>query len=224
MVNLASGIDRGNAGVIGAVGEEDRFETQLLGGLTHTFEALGSPTGNGTLSDTFLTLYANDGTTILSSDDNSGAGLNSRLSFTPGATGTYFVGVSGFGSNTGSYLVRGYHNADGLASTATTRSVRIGARSNGTLSGSGDHDWFRVNLVRGRTYNFTMNDPADNLDTFLGLRSNTGAVLRSDDDSGPGLNSRIADFRATRTGAFFLDAGAFADAGVGNYVLSARLV
>ncbi|GIK56874.1 MAG: DUF11 domain-containing protein [Chloroflexi bacterium] len=51
----------------------------------------GSQTGRG---DTYLELYDTDGATLLAADDNNGAGLNSRLQFTPSVDGRYYLRVS----------------------------------------------------------------------------------------------------------------------------------
>lgn len=174
------------------------------------------------MGDSFITLY-DESFNALASDDDGGAGFNSLLHYTPGTTGTYFVGVSGFSNNTGTYKVLGYTFKDRKASTAAIGPLSIGAAQTGTISGSFDHDWFQINLVKGKHYNFSLTDSANTMDTFLTLRTGAGASIKSDDDSGPGLNSKIANFKATKTGKYYLDASAFSN-GVGNYSIVASLV
>jgi len=55
------------------------------------------------LPDTFLRLLSNDGATVATTDDDSGAGLNSFISYTPTATGTYYLSAQAFSSNVGTY-------------------------------------------------------------------------------------------------------------------------
>lgn len=56
-----------------------------------------------TLTDSILTLYGADGTTVLAEDDNSGNILASKLKFTPKVTETVFVRVTSFGFSGGTY-------------------------------------------------------------------------------------------------------------------------
>ncbi|MGH9916113.1 MAG: hypothetical protein ACRD63_12610, partial [Pyrinomonadaceae bacterium] len=45
---------------------------------------------------------------------------------------------------------------DAAGSTATTYTLAIGKTAQGQVSTTGDHDWFKVNLVAGQTYTFAM--------------------------------------------------------------------
>lgn len=61
----------------------------------------GNDSGSGTLPDPFLTLRNAAGAEIVSNDDWDS--LDSRIEFTPTATGTYYLDAQGLGSNTGTY-------------------------------------------------------------------------------------------------------------------------
>ncbi len=77
------------SGVFDISEDEDWYRVDLSAGRSYTFQtsALGASV------DTLLELYDTDGVTRLASDDNSGGGKASRLGWTPGSSGTYFVRV-----------------------------------------------------------------------------------------------------------------------------------
>ena len=69
---------------------DDWFAIRLLASKNYIFNLEGSPTGKGTATDTFLGLYGPTGN-FIQENDNSGVGLNARLSYTPQETGTYYI-------------------------------------------------------------------------------------------------------------------------------------
>jgi len=73
----------------------------LVAGQSYTFDAVGN-----TLSDPTLAVRNSAGTQ-LAFDDDSGSGLNSHIDFLAPTSGTYFLDVGGFGTNTGTYTVFG---------------------------------------------------------------------------------------------------------------------
>jgi len=199
--------------------DSDFYRMTLRPGQSYTFEAQGIG-----LSDPTLRLRNAAGTQIVF-DDDSGPGFNSLINFTapntlPAAGATYFLDVRGFGGATGSYRVLGYTPGDQTASTGTGGSIATEQTRNAFVGVAGDHDWFRTTLSAGTTYIFTQNGSGSNplSDPYLRLRNSAGTQLAFDDDSGPGLNSRLS-FTPTSTGTYFLDAGAFVNAGTGGYTL-----
>ncbi|NLE58432.1 MAG: S8 family serine peptidase, partial [Planctomycetes bacterium] len=57
-------------------------------------------------ADTILALYGTDGTTLITSNDDGGGGMASRIAWTCPTTGTYYFKVYGYGSgSTGTYSV-----------------------------------------------------------------------------------------------------------------------
>jgi serralysin len=110
---------------------------------------------------------------------------------------------------------------DAAASSATAYSLGIGQSAQGQLT-AGDHDWYRVDLVAGQTYTFSMTGTGVNnvQDTFLRLYSPSSVLLLSDDDALVGANSQIT-YTATATGTYFLDASAYSASDTGQYGISA---
>jgi hypothetical protein len=94
----------------------------------------------------------------------------------------------------------------------------------GTLERTGDHDWFRVQLVAGTMYVINLQGQytgAGTLqDPYLRVYNSTGGFVAENDDVGGGnLDSRLT-FSSTTTGTYYLDAGAFADSYAGTYRIS----
>ncbi|MDO8297951.1 MAG: pre-peptidase C-terminal domain-containing protein [Caulobacter sp.] len=94
-------------GNIETAGDTDWFKITLSAGETYQFDLEGSPPLPGMLSDPFLRLRDSSGNSI-TSDDDGGSGLNSRISgFTATTAGTYYLSVgSSTTSGTGTYLIR----------------------------------------------------------------------------------------------------------------------
>jgi hypothetical protein len=114
------------------------------------------------------------------------------------------------------------------ANASTTFTLAVGGQDTGFVNTPGDDDWFRVELVAGQSYVFTLSgDGASPLeDPYLELYNAAGQLIAIDDDAGPGLNSMLR-FTATQSGAFFLNARAWEpDSGptlTGGYRVTAAL-
>ena len=99
------------ASVTGTIGnlDYDWFKVTLEAGKTYQIDLEGAPTGRGTLADTLLdNIRDSSGTEIIptSNDDLDGNSLNSQTTFTPTATGTYYLVVtSAVANETGTYTL-----------------------------------------------------------------------------------------------------------------------
>lgn len=217
-------------GSIESVGDYDWFRMSLTAGTTYRLEALGLDTTNGTLADPYLQLYSSSGS-FISFDDDSGTGLNSRITYTPTSSGTYYLVASeAFDESTGTYTVRASTVAavtdDYAASTATTGSLSIGGTRNGSIESAGDYDWFKLTLTTGTTYTFnllgspsakgTLSDPL-----ISGIFDASGNYISgtTNDDFGSGLESRVV-FQPTTSGTYYIAASAYGDE-TGTYQFSA---
>ncbi len=95
-------------GEIEAPDDEDWFAVTLTGGVSYRIDVEGRDTGQGTLTYLYLEgIYTADGRLIGYSQDfvGSGVGRNARKDFTPGTTGTYYLGVTAATDRTGTYRV-----------------------------------------------------------------------------------------------------------------------
>src|SRR5829696_3142538 len=79
-------------GTLEAAGDRDWFEVALLAGRTYSIQLRGQA-GGGTLADPYVRLHASNGTLLFENDDVSQFDLDSRLTFTPAASATYYVEV-----------------------------------------------------------------------------------------------------------------------------------
>lgn len=91
-------------GDIEVAGDADWFAIYLEAGTAYVFDLEGSVTGMGSLSDPYLVLWDAEGYEIDWNDDG-GTDFNSRLTFTPSYSDTYYLSAEAYGSNTGTYTL-----------------------------------------------------------------------------------------------------------------------
>lgn len=192
----------------------DWYVVKLTAGVNYQFDVMSSALygAANALVDPFLSLRNNTGT-ILVADDDSGNGLNSRIFFTPTVSGTYFLDVQ-----------ESVVNASGFYSLAVNESplvgtIKVDVPLNDTITFRGDTDLLAITLTSGMKYGFSITGETL-VDPFLELMNSDGAVISSDDDSGPGLSSQIS-FAPTTTGTYFLAARAANNASTGSYTVRA---
>lgn len=113
--------------------------------------------------------------------------------------------------------------ANGLSDTVTPigRLVPFVEKS-GTINGSGDQDWFRVDLVKGATYRFTLSGEEGGGGTLddarLRLYDKFGNIIAR--DVGSDADAEIT-FVATQTGKFYVSASGAGIEDTGTYTLTA---
>ena len=219
-------------------GDGDYFGVALEADKRYQIDVEGMPTGRGTLPDTrIFSLYDADDTDLSVGDADSGVGNNARLTYTPTASGTYYVSVTGTGG-TGTYTLSViYLGANGASEadtdfpvdTTTTGRVEVGGSATGTANSTppNDRDWFAVELEVGKSYQIdlegaetgrgTMEDPY-----LRGVYDASGSKISNTDadDGGEGFNSRLI-FTPTATGTYYLQTSEF-DNNQGTYTLSVR--
>ena len=109
-------------------------------------------TGLGTLSGSVLRVYANDGTTLIGSDVDGGAGEVEWAA----TAGTYFAQVSGLGAATGSYNLEVSLDVPDDHGNSAGAATPVGVPSNtsGIIGSPGDEDWFSFTAQSGVDYVF----------------------------------------------------------------------
>jgi hypothetical protein len=219
-------MDSSTAGCIEVPGDTDWFEFEAEFGKNYVFE-----TNLGSLSDSWLELYAGDGTTLLTSNDDGGAGLASRIVWTATATEPFFLKVRAYdlNSDTGTYTINGNEVAPSAtddhgndASTETT--VAIGSSTAGCIEVPGDTDWFEFQAVGDTNYVFETNLNSLS-DSWLELYAGDGTTLLTfDDDGGAGLASRI-EWTASFGGTVFLKVRGYnLNSDTGTYTLDVNVM
>lgn len=82
----------------------DYVRINLQAGVTYAFELKGASSSDGTLPDPVLRLVDATGEDVAFNDDT-GSGRDSRIVFTPTASGPYYLDVQEYRGNAGSYLL-----------------------------------------------------------------------------------------------------------------------
>ena len=212
--------------------EVDWFAVELEAGKTYRFDLEGSGTDAGTLYDPYLRgIHDTDGDLISgTTNDDGGAGLNSRVEFTATEDATYYVSAGAHGSRTGAYTLSVTEDMDDFtAGIGTSGTVAVGGSATGEIEYGGDRDWFAVTLDAGKTYRFDLEgSPTDEgtlSDPYLrGIHDADGDLIAdtTDDDGGAGRNSRVG-FTATEDATYYVSAGAYSYR-EGTYTLSVEEV
>ena len=187
-------------------------------------------------------VYDADGNLLAgTTNDDGGAGLNSRVTFKAGEDATYYVAAGAYGDREGAYKLSvtelAYDDYCGR-DRRPPAAVEVGGWTTGNVEPGGeietgyDRDWFEVQLLAGTTYRIdlegretadvTMTDPY-----LYGIHDANGDIIHGTvDDNGGRLNvndrynynSRVT-FTPTADGAYYVAAGG-AGSDPGTYKLS----
>lgn len=162
---------------------------------------------------------------LVAQDDDGGENTNSRVRFVGSGQPLIVVVGSFAGQGSGSYAIRVTETTQTFRPAAYTvgRTVRgrLGAGSFLTRSGH-SADAYTVTLRAGQEVTFdAMSDEADMYLQIFGSPDDAQQdrnALAWDDDSGAGVNARLA-FRAPRAGTYVLVVRPFAQGAEGSYEL-----
>jgi hypothetical protein len=216
--------------------DKDWFKITLQAGTTYVFDLLGADGGGGTLGsgsgEARLSLYNGSGN-IVDSAINNGSNGDPRLSFTPSASGSYYLEASDLFGSTGTYTIKAAVSPlgdDFSANTSTTGTFAIGSQIKGNLELPNDSDWFKVTLQAGTTYVFDLNGADSGGGTLgagtgearLALYNGSGYIIDSAINNGANGDPRLS-FTATTSGSYYLEASDLYDAS-GTYTLKASSV
>jgi tyrosinase len=211
IVDLTVGAQAQAAG-IGVAGELDWYRFIAAQAGAFTIETQGS-------TDVFVSLFGpHSQTSLVTEDDDSGAGNNSRIVSNLSA-GTYFVRVRHYSaSGTGSYGI-GVSQAARPQPNLPEIAVN-GAEVLGNIEAANESDVYQFNA--GQTGTYTM-VTSGSTDTFLTLSgpNDQNAFISQDDDSGPGTNSQIV--RVLTPGLYYLRIRHYSASGTGAYGVSVNL-
>jgi subtilisin family serine protease len=210
------GIGSTLSGALETNGDRDWMRVTLTAGETYQFRM-----NRNSLGDPLLNLR-NSGGSILATNDDGGGNLNALITYTATSSGDYFLDAGAYANRgTGTYMVSASKVVDDFAASTSTRgTLSVGASTTGTLETTRDHDWFRVNLTAGQSYEFRL-DSGTLFNPYLYLRNSAGSLLSANDDSSTTNRNSLIRFTATASGTYYLDAGAYAEAYTGSYRLSA---
>jgi subtilisin family serine protease len=203
----------GTDGNIGTDTDTDWFQFEVQAGFTYTFDV-----SLESLTDSTLTLYGSDGTTVLDFDDNSGTGMGSQIVWDAAVDQTVYLQVDAkLSTQTGSYSILATHNDDHgntyLDGTPTT----VGTPIDGVIEIGGDVDFFSFNVVAGQTYSIATT--LDTLsDSWIDIYDENGVWLTYNDDTGTSFASRLL-WTADYTGVAHVGVEAYSTTQTGSYQL-----
>ena len=209
--------------------DRDWFAVTLTAEILYRFDLRGSSSGGGTLRDPLVMIYNADGGRG-GIDIQGGEGLDSRMYFRPGETGTYYVAATAFqgyiGNDTGTYTLEVQALDDFAASTRTTGTVAPGGSVVGEINDLNDADWFAVTLEKGKAYRIEMKgtqtgDGSLEHPILGGIRDATGAPIAGTADHHArwrGTNSEV-HFTPTETATYYVEADAWGSM-TGTYTLA----
>ena len=200
--------------------DRDWFAVSLVAGTKYSIKLEGSPTGQGTLDDTYIHgIYNEDGELIPDTgNDDSGLGFNSEVVYVATESATYYIAAGGYGSSKGTYRLSVAELGDDYAEgSGTTGTVDVGGSVTGDIEYYHDRDWFAVSLVAGTTYSIKLEgSPTDQGtldDTYIhGIYNEDGELIpdTGNHDSGVGHNSELV-YVATETATHYISAGGYVD-------------
>ena len=218
-----------STGEIEIAGDRDWFAVELVAGRTYQFDLRGSPTGDGTLSDTFLRRILDaqgnkshgDGSHRTYNDDF-GSSVNSRVTFTATESGTYYIETSGDRDETGTYTLE----VTDVTPAADPDAERAGATDlgditglegarfpTGSLDGDGDNvDYYRFTLTEAKEVGLGLRQQDANADLFL--EDAEGTVLHSSVEAG---TANEAIWQTLLAGTYYVRVEA-QEAGQNDYV------
>ena len=211
--------------------DRDWFAVTLEAGKVYWIDLEGWHTRAGSLGNPSLRgIYDEDGNAIAGTDDNDGGTFrNSRVSFEPETTGTYYIAAAE-STNIGTYRlsVTELENIDDYpAGTGTTGTVAVEGSTMGAIERPNDQDWFAVTLEAGTTYRIDIEGDDTKVGTLKdpdlrGVYDTDGRLIGStwNDNGGTLYNSRLF-FEPQTAGTYYIAAaGDFSR--VGTYRVSVR--
>ena len=207
-------------------GDQDWYAVTLEAGYIYNFSLNGA--GASPLDDPYLELLDASGT-VLASDDDSGGGLNSRLTYFAATGGTYYVSAESYlhaapATNSGGYTLslgpKAAPVTDTVGQTAASAAhLPLNHVQAGTIDTPGDQDWFAVDLTAGNGYDFDIHG-LGGLDVKLSLYDSAGNLIAQNDDFASSLDSHI-DFEADASGHYYLGVAASDTSAYGSFTVTA---
>ena len=94
--------------------------------------------------------------------------------------------------------------------------------SQGVLEMAGDRDVFQVVLAESGLAIMGATSVDGRLDTYLRVYDESGSLIAENDDAGGSFNSQVQ--MELEAGSYFLDVGAYADWGIGNYEVQVEML
>ena len=210
--------------------DTDWFRATLTAGQSYVVELNADLSATDPLADPYFRgIYDAGGTLIAgTANDDYGVGYNSRVTFTPASSGTYYLAAGGYASTTGAYslvLSSTSTSVDAIGNTpATAANLSIGSATSARIDPIRDVDWFRVTLTAGQNYVINQRGVGSGAGTLAdpeiqGIYDANGVIIpgTGNNNSG-GTQDAQTSFQPLISGAYFIGASAHNDV-TGSYTL-----
>lgn len=196
-------------GEVNPAGEQDLYALTVTEPGTYTIDTSGS-------TDTFLTLFGPDSeTTLVAADDDSGPGTLSLL-VQDLTVGSYLVQVRHFSpAGRGAYGVSVRSNNN----PGPVQMLVDGPEVAGDIGQAAESDLFTFSVATAGEHIIETSGSTDTFLSLFGPNSDTGLITQND-DSGPGLLSRIRESLAV--GTYFVRVRHFSPNQTGAYGVRVR--
>jgi hypothetical protein len=192
-------------GKIETAGDTDWFRVYLVAGQSYRFDEYGATYGWGeTLPDPLMQLY-DSASHVVATNDNAYNSLDSRLFYTPSASGYYYVQAGSANGTAGKYEVT--LRTDDYDNTPRTTGLIANGTATGSIETPHDTDWFKISLTAGQSYRIEENGALSK--TQEGTLSSTSIKLY--DGSGRSItNGSISGklfYTPSAPGDYYVEAG-----------------
>ena len=167
--------------------DDDYFSLSVTSGVTYQLDAEGVDTSKGTLEDPYLDLHDASGAFITANDDG-GAGLNARVTWTASSTETVYISItSAVSVETGTYtLTVAVTNYPATGAPTISGTAQVGETLTAATSGIMDADGL---TTPGYTYQWIRVDGSTEAD-ISGATSSTYTLV--DADEGKTIKVRVS--------------------------------
>ncbi|ESQ93263.1 hypothetical protein ABAC460_00760 [Asticcacaulis sp. AC460] len=204
--------------------DADWYGIELEAGRAYTFTAKHTGTGILTTANFALKVFDANGQVLA---NPSGLPENT-LSFYSATGGQYYVSIS-HGYLVG-YTLRAEYDNDVYGNRSTYSTLAMDETAHSRLERNFDEDWFRVELVAGQSYVFSVTPEGDQPLTYsqVSIIAGTSAPYPYSDilalsKDGPGTQDAVVRFTAKTSGTYYVSA-ASANNQTGSYAITAHAV
>lgn len=204
---------------LGTTTDKDVFQLDSIANSRYTITVSGDNKNIDALDGISLRVLDSTGA-LLSSASGDITEQSATLTYAIATAGTYFLEVSGIGSDenrVGDYSVTLAATADDYGSggasddlsndTGTTGRLTIGGTATGNIERSDDSDWFSIPLVAANTYRLDVKGSTGsggtNTNPAVAVFDHQGNQLSSNDDGGEGNDAQLV-FTAPATDTYFI--------------------
>ena len=202
---------------LGQADDVDYFRVNLKAGLTYDFTL--TPANSGADMQIAIMNAQNASVTY--------ASAGGTVSITPTTGGLFYIRIKDDytydRAAEGQYTITARMGDTILGNASTTNWITGTGVTASDLAQSNDSDWFKVNLVAGRSYGFGLggDGSANSLDDGrIEIRTASGALLNSAEENG------VATVNPTASGQYFIvvkDDYSYDNKGEGNYRINAMM-